>query len=142
MVTAIPKSVFTQLKGANLQPPQRTLRGPSQYALPVTGQFKGKLALGNQEVQQDVYVIGKLLRPLLGRPAIEAVGLLARVRAIEKVANPSERFPRLFQGLGKMRGEYTIQIREGATPFALTTPRRVAIPPLESVKSELENMEK
>lgn len=33
----------------------------------------GKLALGNQEVQQDRYVISRLLRPLLGRPAIEAL---------------------------------------------------------------------
>ena len=138
-VTVIPKSMFTQLEGANLQPSQKTLRGPSQYALPVTGQFRGRLALGNQEVQQDVYVIGKLLRPLLGRPAIEALGLLACVRAIERVTNLIERFPKLFQGLGKMQGEY---ITEGATPFALTTPRQVAIPLLESVKSELENMEK
>ena len=73
-VTVIPKSVFNQLEGANLQTTQRTLRGPSQYALPVTGQFRGKLTLGNQVTEQDVYVIRRLFRPLLGRPAIEALG--------------------------------------------------------------------
>lgn len=32
--------------------------------------------------------------------------------------------------------EYKIKIREGTTPFALTIPRHMAIPLLESMKSE------
>ena len=39
-----------------------------------------------------------------------------------------------------MKGEYTIRLREGACPFALMTPRRVAIPLLPRVKAELERM--
>ena len=41
-----------------------------------------------------------------------------------------------------MEGEYTIQLKEGAVPFALTNPRRVAIPLMDSVIAELQRMEK
>ena len=49
-------------------------------------------------------------------------------------------YPNQFKGLGKLEGEYTIRLREGACSFALMTPRRVAIPLLPRVKAELERM--
>ena len=52
-----------------------------------------------------------------------------------------KQFPALFQGLGKLQGDYTIQLQVGARPFAQSTPRRVAIPLLKSVKKELQRME-
>ena len=140
-VTVIPGGVFEKLSGANLHPSQRTLRGASQIALPVIGKFTGKLTLGDRTTLQEVYVVEKLHKPLLGRPAIEALGLLARVRSVNQ-EKPIECFPQLFQGLGRMQGEYSIQLKEGAVPFALTAPRRVAIPLMESVKAELQRMEK
>ena len=51
-------------------------------------------------------------------------------------------FPKLFSGLGKLQGEYRIELRSDAKPFALTTPRRVAIPMLPKVRAELERMER
>ena len=50
-------------------------------------------------------------------------------------------FPQLFQGLGKLQGQYHIKLKDNAQPFALTVPRRVAIPLLPKVKEELERME-
>ena len=105
----------------------------------------GSLVCGDRAVCQEVFVVNKLLKPLLGQPAIEAPRLLVRVRAVtENTENksPVQRFLQLFQGLGRMQGEYTIQLKDGAVLFALTTPRRVAIPLMESVRAELENMEK
>ena len=51
-------------------------------------------------------------------------------------------YPDLFKGLGTMTGEYHISLREGAKPFALSTPRRIALPLMPKVKQELERMEK
>ena len=47
----------------------------------------------------------------------------------------------MFNGLGKLEGEYTIKLQDNAKPFAITTPRRVPIPLLKPVKEELERME-
>ena len=41
-----------------------------------------------------------------------------------------------------MTGDYQIELRDDAQPFALSTPRRVAIPLLKSVRQELDRMEK
>ena len=51
-------------------------------------------------------------------------------------------FPKLFQGLGTLKGDYQIQLKPDAKPFALYTSRNVPIPLCEKVKQELEHMEK
>ena len=40
-----------------------------------------------------------------------------------------------------MRGVYDITLREGVTPFNLTTPRRIAMPLLPKVQAEMKRME-
>ena len=40
--------------------PQRILRGPSNYALPVKGQFMGRLRKGDREVEQELHVVENL----------------------------------------------------------------------------------
>ena len=68
-------------------------------------------------------------------------GLITRVASIGLTGDQIPlQYPNLFKGLGKLKGEYTIRLREGACPFALMTPRRVAIPFLPRVKAELERM--
>ena len=53
-----------------------------------------------------------------------------------------KQFPELFQGLSRLKDNYKIQLLSEAKPFALTTPRRVAVPLLPEVKAELDRMEK
>ena len=50
------------------------------------------------------------------------------------------KFPHHFSALGKLEGAYTIALNDDAKPFALTTPRRIAIPVLPKVKAELQQM--
>ena len=40
-----------------------------------------------------------------------------------------------------MSGEYVIRVNEDAKPYAISTPRRVALPLLPKVKAELNRME-
>ena len=127
-MTVIPD--FKQLKCTVLQPCMRSLSGPCQNNLTVCGQFQGSLKHGPHEVQQDIFVIQHLHKPLLGY----AVGDLA-VQVCEK-------YPQLFGSLGSMTGEYTIRLNAEAKPFTIPTPRRTALPLLPKVKSELERMEK
>lgn len=140
--TVIPESLFTELKGTKLQPSTRVLSGPSSQPLQVCGQFTGTLQYGVKNTQQVIFVVRNLHNPLLGCPAIEALDLVARVHVVdEKALEIRAKYPNLFQGLGTLEGEYHIKLAENAQPFALTTPRRVALPLLPKVKAELERME-
>lgn len=63
---------------------------------------------------------------------------------MEPIQKPGivNQFPDVFRGLGKLKDNYVIDLKEDATPYALTTPRRVPIPLLPKVKEELQRMEK
>ena len=142
-VTVVSEATHKAIGSPPLSSPSRTLKGPSNYPLPVKGYFVGCLKNDTKEVAEEVYVVQNLHQQLLGRPAIAALGLVVRAGAITvNNAHPTIQFPQLFSGLGKLEGAYSIQLKEGAEPFALTVPRRVAIPLMEQVKKELERMEK
>ena len=141
-VTVISEHACGQIACLPLTSSQRTLRGPDTHVLPVKGWFTGKLKRGEQEVEEEIYVVKGLHKPLLGRPAIERLGLVVRVEAIEgKTLNPTQQFLQLFKGLGKLEGDYKIELEPGAKPYALSTPRRVAIPLMKAVEAELQRME-
>ena len=117
------------------------LSGPSEQKLDVCGQILGNLSNQFQSTQQEIYVVCGLCKALLGRPAIEALRVIQQVEPVQ-AHNIVKLFPELFQGLGRLKDSYKIQLLSEAKPFALTTPRRVAVPLLPKVKAELERMEK
>ncbi len=143
-VTVISEQVWREIGQPQLtpSPSDRTLRGPDSHILPAEGKFTGSLKSGSKETAEEIYVVRGLTKPLLGRPAIKQLHLIRRIAAVEKRdLTPAEQFPSLFEGLGKLEGEYTVQLQEGAKPFASSTPHRVAIPLLGAVKQELQRME-
>ena len=141
-VSVIPQQVYNRLGRPPLTRADKTLKGPSNNVLPVEGRFSVVLSRGQSESKQEIYVATRLNRPLLGRPVIEALQLAQQVHGVQNVpVNPIQHFPSLFHGLGMLKGQYSIKLKEGATPYALTTPRRVPIPLIKSVKVELERME-
>ena len=141
-MSVIPQQLYQKLGRPPLTRANMTLKGPSNDVLPVKGRFIAVLSKDRLESEQEIYVATRLNRPLLGRPAIEALRLVQRVQGVQSVPlNPVQQFPSLFHGLGKLKGQYSIKLKEGARPYALTTPRRVPIPLMKSVKAELERME-
>ena len=122
-VTVIGEQTHERAGHPPLSLPDRTLRGPDTHILPVSGQFTATLKRGNRDFQEKVYVVKGLNKPLLSRPAIEGLSLVQHVAALsEKEPSLVEQFPRLFQGLGKLQGVYTIKLQEGAQPYAISTP--------------------
>lgn len=108
--------------------------------LEVCGRFTAHVTRKGVESKQEIYVVRNLSRALLGRPAIQALNVAVLIEPVQG-DYVVEQFPELFKGLGKLKDSYKIKLREGATPFALTTPRRVPIPLLPKVKEELQRME-
>ena len=148
-VTVIPEPLYLQTGIGNLQKSSRQLFGPGQSKLSVKGVIKGNLKTGNgKESTQEIYAVENLKEPLLGRPAIDALNLVQKVDAVN--SDDSTRieqevktmYPNLFKGLGELEGEFSIKLTPGSTPYAITTPRRVALPLMPKVKEELQRMEK
>ena len=140
-VTVISSKAHHEIGGPTLCAASKTLRGPSNSELPVKGQFTAMLKYKNKVIEQDLYVVESLHKHLLGHPAIEALNIVTRVLTIEG-SGPVEQYPQLFVGLGKLEREYSIRLEEGAQPYALSVPRRVAIRLMKPVKEELRRMEK
>jgi hypothetical protein len=83
-------------------------------------------------MQTDIYVVKGLTKPLLGRPAIQALGIISNVNLstvdADLVTKKTEsyyraRYPNIFKGLGKTNWTYTIALYPDAKPFALSVPR-------------------
>ena len=142
-VTVISKKMWKSVGRPHLSPADRMLHGPDRRALQTLGKFTGTFSKGTDHYEEEIYVATGVSKSLLGQPLISGLGLVKRVAAMETGSSspPSTQFPSLFQGLGRLEGEYTIELQDDAKPFALTTPRRVAIPLLKSVEKELKRME-
>ena len=91
---------------------------------------------------QTVFVVQDLRSNLLGLAAIASLQLLQQVDATHTgVVDFWKQFPKVLQGLGTLGEEYQIQLKEGAVPYAIYTPRHVVIPLRSKVQEELKWME-
>ena len=147
-VTVIPEPLYLQTGMGNLHKSSQELFGPGQSKLSVKGVIKGNLKTGNgKATTQEIYIMENLKEPFLGRPAIEALNLVQKVETIHsddstRIEQEVETvYPNLFKGLGELEGEFSIKLKPGSTPYAITTPRRVALPLMPKVKEELQRME-
>ena len=141
-VTVIPETTHKAIGSPPLKKPDRVLRGPSNYKLPVLGWFEANLQTEKSQCCHNLYVVRSLHIALLGRPAIESLGILARIGTVSNTKTLIEKFSSLFHGLGKLKEDYHISLKPDATPYSLTTPRRVPIPLMKAVKAELDRMER
>ena len=121
-VTVIPENAYLPRKDGELEPASIPLNRPTGEPLEVCRRFTAWLIRTTMKSQQEIYVVRNLRRALLGQPAMKALRVAALVEPVQD-DNVVEQFPELFKSLGKLKDSYKIMLREGATPFALTTPR-------------------
>ena len=108
-VTVISEASHETIGSPTFSLPKKTLKGPGNHTLPVAGYFAGRLRQGTRIVEQEIYFVRNLHKQLLGRPAIEAIELSVQVGAIEEGEKSAvEQFPKLFTGLGRLEGDYSI----------------------------------
>nr|XP_055074185.1 uncharacterized protein K02A2.6-like [Misgurnus anguillicaudatus] len=142
-VTVVPVTLYNQGRFNKLKHAGKILQGPGGTSLNVKGKFTSTLSKNNKCTKQEVYVVDGLYMPLLGRPAVAALQIVARLDdvSLSSKERVEQEFPKLFSGLGKMEGEYSIVLKPGAKPFSLSTPKRISLPLLPKVKEELTRME-
>ena len=141
-MTAIPLNTFNSLADVKLMKSDRILKGPDQAALKVKGKFMTDLKWQQKSSREEIYIMEKLQKPLIGRPAIERLDLLVRVEEIQdSCLKYQQMYPTVFTGLAKMSDEYCIQLNPQSTPFSIAAPRRIPYPLRSKVKAELKRME-
>ncbi|XP_037521850.1 uncharacterized protein K02A2.6-like [Rhipicephalus sanguineus] len=147
-VTAIAHDQYDSNVMGPIKPTQQLLIGPGQTTIATVGYVDATVAWRNTEIQETVFIIKGLKEALLSRPAIEALGILQRpLELAETRAQATDvpdflaSYPKLTSGLGFMKTEYRIKVRNDAKPYAVTYPRRVPLPLLPLVKKELKRME-
>ena len=111
------------------------MTGPDGSKLEVARVISATLKANHLESKQEIFVVRNLKTALLGRPAIEALNLVKVVNAVEESYKEyvQARHPKLFKGLGKLDGKYHIQLKDNAVPYAVNTPRRIALPLMPKV---------
>ena len=118
-VTVIPRHNFLELSQARLQPTTRVLLGPCKYRMNCKGVFRARLTNERKSIEEDIYVVEDLARPLLGRNAAANLKLISRVCELtsdDYKAKVMHVYARLFTGLEKMEKEYTIKLKDGSNP--------------------------
>ena len=141
-VSVISENLYKRLKAPPLHPASKSLVGPSQDTLKVCGQFTGTLVHKDDTVDEVIYVVKGLRKALIGRPAITSLQLVSQVNQVNFAKQEVvSKFPKLFKGLGTIEGEYNIQLKQNAVPYALATPRRIPVPLKSQVEEELCRME-
>ncbi|GBO25325.1 Transposon Ty3-I Gag-Pol polyprotein [Araneus ventricosus] len=112
--TVLPANVFQNVsQNAKFEPPDKILCGPDRNSLKTLEKFKTNIEYKGKNCTEEIYI---------------------------SAANPKTKFPELFKGLGVVKGCYSIKLKPGAIPFAITSPRRVPIPLLKQTKAELKRM--
>ena len=91
-------------------------------------------------MEQELFVVDGLVMPLLGEPAISALGMMVFVSEVTEI-DWCRRFPKLFSGLGEMGSEVGIELKAGCQPYVQSIPRRIAAARREPLRVELERME-
>ena len=89
-VSVLPAHTYEKLENTKLQPTNKVLMGPCNYKLNCMGKFKAKLTVNNLSVENDVYVVKDLERPLLSRFDSQNLNLINKIETINKFESNSE----------------------------------------------------
>lgn len=134
MSKLLARSLNIKVEASNVR-----LYGPGRKLVPIVGKAGVKMKFRDKEISQDVYVVEGIQGPLLGRPAIKAFNLL-NFDVGEVKEDICKKFHSVFHGIGRITTEYHIRIKENATPYAVSAPRRLPLPLRDKVKIELKRM--
>ena len=117
--------------------------GPCKQKLTCLGTFTAELQPQDSVAREQVYVIEDLERALLGREAAGRLKLVTRLDSLSSAdykTKVADKYPKLFKGVGVMKDNYSITLKEDAKPFQMTVPRKVPLPLYQKTKEELDRM--
>ncbi|KAJ8890715.1 hypothetical protein PR048_010224 [Dryococelus australis] len=126
-----------------IKPVNTQLLGPCSSPLKIQGEITTPVTWRGNTITVDVYVVQGLKEPLLGRSAIESLGMLQWLEEVNHLRykfDLQKRYPKLFEGLGLMAVTYTIRLKNDAVPVSLHAPSRVVLPLQLKLKQEIDRL--
>ncbi|XP_064481290.1 uncharacterized protein LOC135394473 [Ornithodoros turicata] len=143
-ITAIPSAVYDRRTMGPIKKTSPRLYGPGRTPINTTGEIETVISWNEAPSVQRVFLVDGFQNPLLGRPAIQALGVLAHLEEIQAectLDRIAAKFLSLFSPLGQMKTSCTIKLAPRSTPYALACPRHVPLLLLPRVQDELGRME-
>ncbi len=104
-------NIFSNTQQPVLLKAEKPLFG--RILLDVSGFARLQLRRGAKQTMEKVYVVKNLSTPLLGLPAIKALGLLISVDSTDMETLKTS-YPKLCSRLGVLQQPYTIKLNPGA----------------------------
>jgi transposase InsO family protein len=139
-VTVLRESTSRRLK-LKCYSPTKLLSAANGTDIGLVGESNVHISNNGTSIRANVFVSHKANSNLLGRPQIEALRLLRYVNHIrEDKFDPFTQYPKLFEGLGVMPGEFKIRLRPGTEPVRLCAPRPIAAGLRDKAKLEINRM--
>ena len=132
-VTVMPTSVYESLVPKPKLSESKVILQGAGGRLSCQGVFRQSATLHGKEVSLEVYVADGQTDCLLSREASVEYGLVQRIGSIDKAFGPVSdpvKCPPIV-----------VVLKEESTPYSLNTSRRVPIPLMDKVKTELKKME-
>lgn len=146
----IPKDLIPENHKLSILKSCTRLKGPDDQLLKVSGVFETKLIFKKREFADKVYIVEGLSTPILGRSAMVGLDIFQpplletfcvmkneKIDTLEKII---KEFPRLFRDIGEFKGEVNIRLKPEVTSFVQTVPRKVPIPLLPKLKTEIDRL--
>ena len=112
---------------------------PQSALLSVVEKFSAQFTVDGENCVNDAFVVTELSQPLLGWPAILSLFVLKSIQGLNE-NKLVQMHPNLFIGLGTIKWEYDIVLKDGAKPFYLAAPRRVPLPLRNTVNDEIKRL--
>ena len=124
-----------------LDKPDKMLSAIDGSELAVTGVSHVDITSNRSSVRAPVYVMKNSKHNLLGIPELRKLKLIVVINALyAKGFDPVKSYPKVFEGLGRMPGMFTINLRKDVEPVRLFSPRSIAAGLREQAKRELDDM--
>ena len=140
-----------------LKKTEKKLFGPGGTKIEVVGVYRATIEKNqSKKTDQNLYVVKGLKKPLLGKPAIEALDII-QINSLQSETktketktdsdtdsskiDPKTDYPSLFEQKIGTFSSYKIEQKADAKPFHLATPRRLPLPLKDKVEEELKSLQ-
>ena len=119
-----------------------TLKSHTGHQLPSMGTKVVECHVRGKSYQIKFQIVDIDAETILGADTSESLELVCRIYTTQKQCRlVEEKYPQLFEGLGKLPGVHKIQIDSSIEPV-IHSPRKVPVALRDKVKMELDKMEK